>query len=317
MELPKLHVRDLFWLVLVCAICLPGPVTGEEWEVEKSLLAGRNAEDSASFADAALAAQKYVEGLSDAELIEQCKADSTTLALLSAWRRVKLARDTSPHNTEWFCGFVEGRLGVSVPQSWAARHRADAFWFRDQDSTRPQKTTIHKCNTYLIRGNEPTCEVPYRSAAGDRKMAIFLCTKGTLTRSEHELSFADGDQRCTIPLDDFPTMPVREADLHFSLDSGQLVFAINPHNRGAVIVQCHEAKTGKKQWRSTSWESGSTIWPGGKTGAGHHCMELRRTKDAVILFGEIEGSYIDAFRLADGKPLYRYSSNMWGAHEKP
>ena len=66
---------------------------------------------------------------------------------------------------------------------------------------------------------------------------------------------------------------------------------------------------------STKKETLITVWAAGRDvlgGVGVHQMEMMAVDDTLCVFGaESHGAYAEKFQLADGKPLFRFSTCYW------
>lgn len=123
-------------------------------------------------------------------------------------------------------------------------------------------------------------------------------------------------QRCLM------SIKVYEGNCHYvpNVEMGDFEKEVR-HSQGGYVITCQPGIAGfpytvtAKNSYAANEEVEMTVWAAGRmflAGAGVHQMEMGVSDGKLFVFGaESHGVYAEVFRLADGKPLLRFSSCYW------
>ncbi|MEX0712378.1 MAG: hypothetical protein WD278_08505 [Pirellulales bacterium] len=212
-----------------------------------------------------------------------------SIALTAAWEKVRLtiprlpARDRIRLDTQRFLGYVEGRLGVPVPEIWGnvvagaeAGNRSGAR-FRQPDDLRYDDTGYGRATPGI-----------------------------SVTRRGNSLFLKSGEVSVPLPIEVRARLP-SDMSVHLNEEEGYVAV---PYSMVAAPFPLFriDPQSGKVLWRAELWGCGfSPI----VTGPGHyHWVGLVRQKDLLIVFGVgTLAAYVEGFAVTDGSNIFRFTTS--------
>ena len=225
-----------------------------------------------------------------------------SISLQAAWQDVVITvpeKESRPavrpdhDKLVWFLGFLEGRARVRAPKPWAdsllesrAFGRNDIYPGRRSDDD--WVDDHHKSGLDFVSTPRDTS----LKQDGDR----IILQIGTESRP-------------------FPSAILTE---NFGKDpDGKLsgsVSGLITHNRSYIAVHdhsgyphklyCIDRFSGKTSWKTNVW---GNFW-GDMGGPGTAWVSLVESDGRIFVFGSSIGMNVEAFRVADGKPLFRFAT---------
>jgi hypothetical protein len=229
----------------------------------------------------------------------QTHADDS-IALQSAWREVALTvpedeprASVRPDREKllWFLGFLEGRARVRAPQWWA-----DSLL----DSRANRRDNIY------AGGKTESLYESYHDAGLDQ---VRTPRNTSLTRKGDQIVLQVGTDSCPIPtetLEKARTENGEEFVCNVSAFMSPLRCFVAVHGDWGWPhdLTCFERPSGKLLWKSRVW---GTRW-GDFEGQSSMCVAVVVHDSRVLVFGLSGGMNVEAFRIEDGKNLFRFAT---------
>ena len=252
--------------------------------------------------DAATASHKLFKGADSKKLerLKQSKEDA--VALRAAWREMVLGgtpRTMKHPEVETvkvvarsagarFLGFVEGRLGITVPKWWEAC-ATDAFRIDDKGDS-------------LFSGDPPN---PY----DENKERPILVSPGVSVRVTKEKTMLRCGNDEILLARDLASKYVKEQSHLCVLIESETLFLAPHHYAGfSFPLACIERSTGSRKWEAKVWGGGIE---GGTSGVWVQYASIIGKEDRVIVFGYVSGClccYVEAFDRKTGRNLFRFAN---------
>ncbi|MEX2558579.1 MAG: hypothetical protein WD403_01635 [Pirellulales bacterium] len=212
-----------------------------------------------------------------------------SIALSAAWEDVRVAIRRSPPGTPVdlgtarFLGYVEGRLGVPVPEIWG-NVVAGA---RAQDRG-------------LANFKRPD-RLPYHDTGYGRAAPGI-----SVTRRGNSLFLKSGDVLVPLPLDVRKQLP---NDMSVQLGQQEGYVAVSDSMLASSFPLFRiDPQSGEILWKTEVWGSGFTPIQSGP-GPFYHWVGLVREKEWLIVFGvDRHAAYIEGFAVADGSNVFRFTT---------
>jgi sugar lactone lactonase YvrE len=232
-------------------------------------------------------------GLAGAQAPSDAGEKDDEMAVRAAWERLLLdfpevthhhLTEVSPNGAERFCGFIEGRLHVQIPDWWEEALRGANGFVRNN-----------------VRFERPV-HWPFQKVGG--RVAL---PRGTVSMKD-DLSVLTVEQaRVALPLDvmlDVTHLPGAQLALCMA---GRFCF-VAPHGNRTIPyrVYCLDPEKSKVVWKTAVVpRKGIRGW----SGWGWHCVGLVATRASVVVFGAGDGVlYLQGLSKNEGKTLFRFNS---------
>ncbi|MEX0712665.1 MAG: hypothetical protein WD278_09965 [Pirellulales bacterium] len=205
-----------------------------------------------------------------------------SIALSAAWEEVRLAIRRLPRGTPVdlgtarFLGYVEGRLGVPVPEIWG----------NVVAGARAQDRGLAKFK---------------RPDTGYGRAAPGI----SVTRRGNSLFLQSGDVLVPLPLDVRKQLP---NDMSVQLGQQEGYVAVSDSMLASSFPLFRiDPQSGEILWKTEVWGSGFTPI---QSGVGfYHWVGLVREKELLIVFGvDFHAAYIEGFAVADGSNVFRFTT---------
>lgn len=218
---------------------------------------------------------------------------SNGIALQAAWEEVRRSAigkngqelRIDPLVLYRFVGFVEGRLGITLPDWWeqglltAGVSRQGMFSFG-----KPNEPVYHKTGLDFLS--------PHDTRVEKVNSDIFLRTpQGSLSLPQSLLAETKG--------------------LHMPSISGLIYrdrwyVAMHPYGCFPFFLYCIERRSGKTLWKQRVWVGGK----GGYEGIHRHWVVLLGRSDHIMVFGAGEDTmYVESFHAEKGCNVFRFSTS--------
>jgi hypothetical protein len=119
---------------------------------------------------------------------------------------------------------------------------------------------------------------------------------------------------CDKELKEIMATGLDDARIAVSLEKEHSFVAIYPLRGYPYQLSCLNSKTGNALWTAEVWACRTGISTG-PPDFGHQ-VEIRRNGNAILLYGEEMGMYLEAFDAKAGKSLYRFCTNYWSQYSE-
>jgi hypothetical protein len=237
--------------------------------------------------------------------------DNTSIALFAAWEAAKKHGADDGAGYQWFVGFLQGRTGLELSMRWEFIFAQEFF------RSSPFDVEKKELRSYLKKTDEVK---EFASGVGLKgytkltKQAGAWAPEGlTLARTDSgELSVSlKPDLRVTVPATVVKeTIAHRPGDrvVRAEVADGRVFVAIHDHYGTPFPLLCFDSKSGKLLWQADSWSTGN---PGQGTGVWYQEIELLPLKKSMVILGDGQGCYLEAFDAETGKPKYRFCNHAW------
>lgn len=238
--------------------------------------------------------------------------DNPSMALLAAWETSRHGPDTtSLFGWGKLTGFFQGRTRFVLPARWEICLAQEFF----SNSPELKKTALKE---YAQRTSEITSSdgqyyyTPKRLV--NTAIGLSAPESVTLTKNDKELTIETGNKlTCTIPGEVLEREVKRYSKydiINVIIIDTKCIIAIHDRFGSGFPLICIDLTSNKVLWRGRVWAMATEIIPV-KTGAWWHEVTLARGRDSVIVFGAGLSCYIEEYKIDDGAPLLRFSSNTW------
>ena len=231
----------------------------------------------------------------------QAHADGS-IALQAAWQEVVVTVPAGRSRTTvrpdrdklaWFLGFLEGRARVKVPRWWA--------WY------------LLESRAYSPDEIHPGIKSENEWINDHHKTGLdFVCTPRdtSLKREGDNIVLQIGGESVRFPVEVFT------AKLRINGNGGlsdavsglitcdRCYLAVHDNTGYPHMLYCVDRPTGKTTWKTKVW---GNFWGNieGKTTA---WVSLVEGDGKVFVFGASSGMNVEAFRIEDGKPVFRFAT---------
>jgi len=254
------------------------------------------------------------------ENVERLKQHQHTgIALRAAWLQLLIAttvpkrrKTVEPAETQRFLGFVEGRLGVGIPESWeAALLRAKPLASADAVSVGDEWICFSRGDELFYKQTESGCSAP---------------SGVSLKKRPEEWSLGVGDSSIGIPAslvkelilnelrDEFgPNDDMKSLGVTALLSADDCYLAFHDVVCGRYKLVSLDPRTKQVRWK-VDVEADVTGNVRGLdtydyTGWFYHWVTLVEKNDVLFVFGvSWECAYIEAFNTKDETNLFRFST---------
>jgi len=235
------------------------------------------------------------------------------IALQAAWGMAK-ASDSSLTSLHRFLGFLEGRIGSTVPISWEADFICSALW-RAKKPELVQKVLaayapIDKSLWKDQNGDWSRVRREYRYT--DHRFWIPKGTKIDKQGNRFTMTSAEGSIGISTDL-------VREISEKYSVRN--VLPVPGPENSFVAFFDqfgslnpliCFDSRTGKLLWQAEVWALGGNNLTGPLSGAWIHDVTIELGGDKVFVFGRGNGRvYVEAFDRRTGRNHLRVTTHKW------
>jgi hypothetical protein len=136
-----------------------------------------------------------------------------------------------------------------------------------------------------------------------------ILPKGLWRKNSGEtITVEDTSRRLTIQRDE-------SGDALYVLFAGRFAY-VESYNSVVAYpssLTAYEITSGKRLWKREVWGN----YRGGVGGYGVHDLTVEIHNGDVVVYGVGPGSYTEAFRQSDGKPILRFSTNYWFQTPEP
>jgi hypothetical protein len=245
-----------------------------------------------------------------------CNEPDTSIALQARKRVIedKKAAETAREPAR-LIGFLEGRLGMSIPLRWehsfvmwAGRTIGDDKQLQLQEAYRPIATFMKKQGSGWLITQEPR----YDSILG-----LTATKRITFKVDGPHVVASEGKATCRLKKEfvtalQQPLSPSNIITAHFA--RGALLLAVHDHDGDKYNLACFDIATGTKRWQREVWAAGAEHLTF-KSGFWSHYVEFVSDESRVALFGRAGYPYLEVFDLKQGTPLVRFSANNWYVRE--
>lgn len=249
-----------------------------------------------------VAYRRLFKGRSNSDVRELFSNNNDGIALQSAWESV--IRSLAPHlkdkatqklqgayqpKSQWFLGFVQGRLGVTPPKWW---------------SQRLLTAEVHDRFT-LILGTDVK-DAPFDS------LKIPVLPRGHTSKvTDTGQIYSTGKQKFAIPASAMAKTDRAWDSLRMdSNENGLYVTSFSRYGFGGMVEHiARDRGKLKLQWVSSILAEYPLV--PGRSGIGHvHWIDLRWKEGRVVVFGSTDFSmYIEGFSTKDGACLFRFGTS--------
>jgi hypothetical protein len=220
-----------------------------------------------------------------------------SIALQAAWRDVaatvpaeesRVAVHPDRDKLVWFLGFLEGRAHVKAPEWWAK------FLV---DSRAQSRDKIHP-------GYPRDAWLNYHHKTG--MDFVFTPRDTSLKREADKVVLEVGPQSARLPA----TVFTEDLDVRVEAVSGLITrdrcyLVIHGNTGHPHPLYCIDRSTGKTNWKAKVWGN----WWGIVAGHPRAWASLVEGDGNVIAFEASSGMNVEAFRIADGKPAFRFATS--------
>jgi hypothetical protein len=246
---------------------------------------------SSSAWERAAACEELLHRASDDELRILKANENQTLAFRAGWESVrrtipgtKALRAVKPNVLALyrFVGFLEGQVGMPLPQWWENALLGAQAYSRD--------------NIVFDRLSRPHVE-----GAGQNQVIW--------QKDDDTLVGTIGEKSVRIPSDVLEVLRRNEINrrLRLIVDDEMAYLAVHADNAVPYTLACFDLKSGTLRWDADVWAAGGLVDYDGPT---FHHLQLVRTGDAVYVFGGSGDSvYVEAFSCKSGENIFRFSTS--------
>jgi hypothetical protein len=209
-----------------------------------------------------------------------------------------------------FLGFVEGRLGLPLPEWWEEAIQKASFDVRSPIRVQPRgeareeaiQKKLFDGRRWVMAGTPR--ESPYHQVAfGDFKKGM---PKGQSVRAVGAgAALTIGDETAAVSAEVVKRHLTPAMCLSAVIDDGRCFVACHNEFSFSYDLLCLDRK-GDLVWKATVWDS---AYDGGVTGQWYEYVSVVVKGGRVYVFGTgISCFYIEAFEKADGKSVFRFAN---------
>lgn len=261
----------------------------------------------------------FIKGRSNDQLIALQHDDHLGIAVQSSWalhnqmvepdRLNPQIRD--PKHAARFIGFFEARTKLVVPTWW------EEGIFDPALGADPEWNAIYEYKMTTFGDQSP----PPGKLWGEQ---LQIPRDVEVNRSGEWAIARRGGKTAKLPAGIFDTAEDESDKMGWNacaIDIGTDLSVVAFYDDGDGFTSpliCVENTSGKILWRTEIWSTGfDNLKPSGGSGPWSHYLELRRSGEAIAVFGMANFDYYaEIYRIKDGQPLLRFSTNNWNIEER-
>ncbi len=237
----------------------------------------------------------------------QTASNDDSLALAAAWELVRremlnnyegTTKNRNERPTNWFLGFVEGRIRIRPPAIWRNTLSSGTFdvrqFFPDITNYRDKSIGI----------------------TWDPEEKMWITNKFKLAKLENGFQISSNSNYCFVPTRIIRSESIGGVACHFELDTGFIMFyAKDVALRTSIVcTKLNSSKPNQLIWEQKVWASGTSAATGGasaeRTKTWSNYVALISKDEDIYVYGTSGGSiYLEAFRKTDGARIVSFNSS--------
>jgi hypothetical protein len=233
------------------------------------------------------------------------------IALFAAWERRGLPGESDRGGPQRFLGLVEGRTRLAIPLRWEVE--VVRRWFEDRPLSVQSalKPYLRVC-PFVKEDPDHTLGIEtegmHRTGARLRASADTSVTaKGDFLVIRVKGAASELRLRAALVRKLGEQYPLIQA-CTAAIGPDVSIVAFYDLAGARFPLLCVETRTGAVKWQKEAWAVNFV----GISSSALHRLDIVRTEESVGVFGHTGLCYLEVFRLKDGKPECRFTTDYWG-----
>lgn len=228
---------------------------------------------------------RELRSCSDDQLGKKRRSQDLSLSVAATWEKALRSHEKSEHpiNTDWFVGFLEGRLTVETPDFW---------------NTLFQRVIVNERRFTSIRFGD------FERGLRETQFKFSCPEKMSVSEIDEEYLIEHNEAIIRLPKGFVRQYPLVTLS---NVESATDLNLIAVYEQGQNTYQLHAANSDEIAWSSTGVVGGNPVLSSGP--GRRHYLEVIVVENRAFVFGiTSESAHVNAFDLSNGKSIFRFST---------